>query len=155
MFGTSADREARDEYLAHFYRQVDRGLSEVLKDRNEPVVLAGVEYELALYRSLSKFPHLAEEAVEGAPNGLKAGEMHARAIKAIRRCYERKVDEALAEYNHKVGGGASNRLKDVVTAAHDGRILTLLVSDSLETTYLTRIRIRRKVARPARPKMKI
>lgn len=134
MFGTSADREAKDEYLAHFYRQIDKGLSEVLKTRNEPVVLAAVEYELALYRSLSKFPHLAEESVEGAPNSLKAGEMHARAIEAIRRCYDHKIDNALAEYNHKVGGGATNRLKDVVTAAHDGRVLTLLVSDSLEAT---------------------
>jgi hypothetical protein len=97
-------------------------------------VLAGVEYEIALYRSTSKFSRLAHEAVEGAPNSLKAGEMHARAIEAIQRCYDRKVDEALAEYNHKVGGGGTNRLKDVVTAAHDGRVLTLLVSDSLQTT---------------------
>jgi hypothetical protein len=40
----------------------------------------------------------------------------------------------LAEYDHKVGGGASNRLKDVLTAAHDGRVLTLVVSDSLTPT---------------------
>jgi hypothetical protein len=133
MFGTTADREAKDEYLAHFYRQIDKGLNEVLKGQHEPVVLAGVEYELALYRSLSKFPRLADESVEGAPNSLKAGEMHARAIDAMHRCYDRKVDNELAEYNHKVGGGATNRLKDVVTAAHDGRVLTLLVSDSLET----------------------
>lgn len=134
MFGTSSDREDKGEYLAHFYRQIDKGLHEVLRSHNEPVVLAGVEYEIALYRSLSKFPHLAAESVEGAPNSLKAGEMHARAIEALQRCYLHKVDEALAEYNHKVGGGGTNRLKDIVTAAHEGRILTLLVSDSLQTT---------------------
>ncbi len=134
MFTTSSDREDKDEYLAHFYGQIDRGVNECLRGRTEPVVLAGVEYELALYQSLNKYPHLAEECVEGAPNSLKSGEMHARALDAISRCYERKVDEALAEYNHKVGGGASNRLKDVLTAAHDGRVLTLLVSDSIETT---------------------
>ncbi len=134
MFGTTSGREAKDEYLAHFYREIDKGLIEILREKNEPVVLAGVEYEIAVYRSHSKFPHLAEESVEGAPNSLKAGEMHARAIEAIQRCYERKVDSALAEYDHKVGGGATNRLKDVVTAAHDGRVLTLLVSDSLQAT---------------------
>jgi hypothetical protein len=134
MFGTSSEREDKDEYLAHFYRQIDRGLNDALRGQTDPVVLAGVEYEIALYRSLSKFPRLAQECVEGAPNSLKAGEMHARAIDAIHRCYDRKVDEALAEYNHKVGGGGTNRLKDVVTAAHDGRVLTLLVSDSLQTT---------------------
>ena len=134
MFGTAADATNRDDDLAHFYRQVDKGLNEVLRGKKEPVVLVGVEYELPIYRSVSKFPHLAEEAVHGAPNSLKAGEMHARAIEAIQKCYDHKIDKALAEYDHKVGGGGTNRLKDVVTAAHDGRILTLLVSDSLEMT---------------------
>jgi hypothetical protein len=132
MFGTSTDREDKDEYLAHFYKQIDRGLNEVLRGKTEPVVLVGVEYELALYRSLNTYQHLAEEMVQGAPNSLKAGEMHARALDAIARQYEKKVDDALAEYNHKVGGGASSRLEDIVRAAHDGRVLTLLVSDSAE-----------------------
>ncbi|MBV8895435.1 MAG: hypothetical protein JO051_02910 [Acidobacteriaceae bacterium] len=134
MFGTAADAVDKKDDLGHFYRHIDNGLNEALRGKTEPVVLAAVEYELPIYRSVTKFPHLAEEAVHGAPNSLKAGEMHARAIDAIRRCYDHKVDEALAEYNHKVGGGGTNRLKDVVTAAHDGRVLTLLVSDSLQTT---------------------
>jgi Bacterial archaeo-eukaryotic release factor family 3 len=134
MFSTSTEKETKDQYLAHFYKQIDRGLNETLRGKTKPVVLAGVEYELAIYRSLSTYPHLAEEAVQGAPNSLKAGEMHARALDTMLRQYEKKVDDALAEYNHKAGGGASNRLKDIVPAAHDGRVLTLLVSDSLETT---------------------
>jgi hypothetical protein len=134
MFSTSSDREDKDEYLAHFYRQIDRGVEETLRGKTEPVMLAGVEYEIALYRSLNSKLHLAQESVQGAPNSLKSGEMHARALDAMLRCYERKIDDALAQYNHKVGAGASNRLKDVVTAAHDGRVLTLLVSDSLQRT---------------------
>ncbi len=134
MFSTSSDREDKDEYLAHFYGQIDRGVNECLRGKTEPLVLVGVEYEIALYRSLNKYQHLADEAVEGAPNSLKSGEMHARAMNAILQCYEKKVDEELAEYNHKVGGGASNRLKEIIPAAHEGRVLTLLVSDSIETT---------------------
>jgi hypothetical protein len=133
LFGTGADRENKGEYLAHFYREIDKGLNEVLRNRKDPVVLVAVEYELALYRSLSRYPHLAQD-VQGAPNSLKAGEMHARAIEAMLYCYDRKVDEALTEYNHKVGGGGTNRLKEVITAAYEGRVLTLLVSDSLQTT---------------------
>ena len=74
------------------------------------------------------------EAVHGAPNGLKSGEMHARALEALEKTYANKIDATLADWNHRVGGGASSRLKDVVTAAHDGRILTLLVSDAQQKT---------------------
>ncbi len=129
-----ADKEAKDEFLSHFFRQIDRGINELLRNNSEPLVLAAVEYELPIYQEINSYPQLAAESVQGAPNGLKAGEMHARAIDALNKCYEHKVDEALAEWNHRVGGGASSRLKDVVTAAHDGRILTLLVSDSQELT---------------------
>lgn len=135
--GTTAvreNRDNRDEYLAHFFKQIDRGLNECLRGKTEPVVLAGVEYELVLYRTHNKYPHLAEEAVEGAPNSLKSGEMHARALEAMARCYDKKVDDQLAEYDHKVGGGASNRLKEILPAAHEGRVLTLLVSDSIQQT---------------------
>jgi hypothetical protein len=129
-----ADREARDEYLSHFFKQVDRGVQEVLRGHNEPLVIAGVEYELPLYREVNTYPHMLQEAVQGAPNSLKSGEMHARALEAIEREYDREIEEQLAEWNHKVGANASSRLKEVVTAAHDGRVLTLLVSDSHETT---------------------
>jgi hypothetical protein len=105
-----------------------------LRGKTEPLVLCAVEYEIPIYTEVNSYPYLAEESVQGAPNGLKAGEMHARAIDALDRCYAGKVDAALAEWNHKVGGGASSRLKEVVTAAHDGRVLTLLVSDSFEKT---------------------
>lgn len=131
---TDTERETKPEYLAHFFRQLDRGINELLRGNNNgaPLVLAGVEYEVAQYRTLTTYPHVIEENVQGAPNSLKSGEMHARAIEALGRDYERRVDTILADYNHKAGGGASNRLKDVVTAAHDGRVLSLLVSESLE-----------------------
>ncbi len=129
-----ADQDAKDEYLSHYYKQVDRGVNEVLKGHTEPLVLCAVEYELPIYREINTYPNLASEEVRGAPNGLKSGEMHARAIGALEVCYANKVDGALAEWNHRVGAGASSRLKDVVTAAHDGRVLTLIVSDSQEQT---------------------
>lgn len=131
---TNTERETKDEYLSHFFKQIDRSVAETLRGRSEPLILAGVDYELSSYREINSYPHLLEPAVQGAPNGLKSGEMHARALQALRTAYDQKVDQVLAEYDHKVGGGASNRLKDVVTAAHDGRVLTLVVSESLTTT---------------------
>jgi hypothetical protein len=128
---TSTTREDKPEYLAHFFKQIDRAVREVLRDSSEPLVLAAVEYELAQYRSLNTYPHVCEAEVRGAPNSLKSGEMHARAIEALEKARQKKADEVLAEYDHKVGGGASNRIKDVVKAAHEGRVLTLMVSNTL------------------------
>ncbi len=131
---TNTERETKDQYLLHFFKQIDRGVNELLRDKTDTVVLAGVEYELALYRTVNSYPRMADETVHGAPNSLKSGEMHARAIDALQQHSAKKVDEALAQYNHKVGAGASNRLNDVLKATYEGRVLTLLVSDSIEKT---------------------
>jgi hypothetical protein len=129
-----ADQDTKREYLSHFFKQIDRGVNQLLKGRSEPLVLCGVEYELPIYREVNHYPRLLPVDVRGAANSLKSGEMHSRALAALQTAYSAKVDEALAEWNHRAGGGASNRLKDVVTAAHDGRVVTLLVSDSQEQT---------------------
>jgi Bacterial archaeo-eukaryotic release factor family 3 len=129
-----SDQDSKDEYLAHYFKQVDRGVNELLKGKTEPLVLCAVEYEIPIYREVNSYPHLASEAVRGAPNGLKSGEMHTRAMEALELDYNSRLDDVLANWNHRVGAGASSRLKDVVTAAHDGRVLTLLLSDSQEKT---------------------
>jgi hypothetical protein len=129
---TNTELERKDEYLKHFFKQIDAGVGETLRGKTDPLVPVGVDYELALYASTTTYPHIVGDGVHGAANGLKSGEMHARAIQAIAHDYDLKLEAALAEYDHKAGGGASNRLKDIVTAAHDGRVLTLIVPDSLE-----------------------
>lgn len=133
MFGTVSDTEDKQEYLAHFYKEIDRAVGNSLKDGKSPVVLAGVEYEVSLYRGLSEYPCLVEQAVQGAPNSLKGGEMHARALEALEQRYVSRVDAFLEQYNHKSGGLGIHGIKDVVLAAHDGRVYILLISDSAET----------------------
>lgn len=134
IFGSAPETEDKQEYLAHFYKEIDRVVGNVLKDSKAPLVLAGVEYELSLYRGLSSYPYLLQQSVQGAPNGFKGGEMHARALEALRREYESRVEAFLEEYNHKSGGLGIHGVKDVVLAAHDGRVNILLLSDSLELT---------------------
>jgi hypothetical protein len=108
----NTEREAKDEYLSHFFRHIDNAVVQMLKPKSEPLVLCAVEYELPVYRGMSACPNLVAEDVRGAPNRLKSGKMHARAIAALHLRYHHAVDAALAEWNHRVGAGASSILKD-------------------------------------------
>ena len=134
MFGTDREMEDKQEHLAHFFKEIDRAVNTALRDGKAPLVLAGVEYENALYRTVNTYPKLLKQAVYGAPNGLKGGEMHARALEALQQEYEARVEDFLEQYNHKSGGLAIHGVKDIVVAAHDGRVYLLLVSDSTDLT---------------------
>lgn len=128
IFGTGNDKERKDEYLLHFYKAIDRGITHLLKDDAAPLVIAGVEYELTLYKRESEFPRLADEGVRGAPDGLKGGELHKRALEVIQPYWDKDIEEALAMFEHLGAERISLSLKEIVKAAYDGRVLHLFVA---------------------------
>jgi hypothetical protein len=133
MFTTSTDREARDEYLLHFYKDVSRGVSDLLRGQDKtPLVACGVEYELALFERVNTWQNTCPEGVRGAPNGLTGGEMHARALECVNKQYEREIEEVLAQHNRQGGEAATAGVNEIVKAAYDGRVLHLFAADNAQ-----------------------
>lgn len=129
MFGTVTDAERKDKRLLHFYKAVDRGITDLLRTDTAPVVIAGVDYELPMYRSVSEFPRLVGEPVRGAPDGLKGGELHKRALDVVGAYWRKSVDDALAMYEQFGGSNrASISLTEIVKAAYDGRVFHLFIA---------------------------
>jgi Bacterial archaeo-eukaryotic release factor family 3 len=129
MFGTSADREAKDEYLMHFYKEVDKGLNELLKNEESAVVLAGVDYELALYHRVSSYPHLAPGGVRGAPDSFKGEELLRRAQEVAERNFAAPLEDALQAYDKLGPERRADEWKEVVKAAYQGRIAHLFLTE--------------------------
>ncbi len=130
LFGTASGSEDKPEHMNHFFKQVDNGLKEHLKQHSEPVVLMGVEYEMALYRVHSTYTNLVEEGIHGAAGSLKLGEMVTKASEVLDRRRAKKLDEVLHEYERSGQQLLTNTVADTVLAAHDGRVRVLLISAS-------------------------
>jgi hypothetical protein len=126
MFGHGSEK--KDEYLAQFYRDVDQAVNEILKTEGAPVVLAGVDYELALYRKVSSYPHLAPEGVRGAPDSLKGGELRRRAQQLADAHFAAPLDQALKAYEKLGPERRSSDWKQAVTAAYEGRVAHLFLA---------------------------
>jgi hypothetical protein len=58
-----ATHEPNDAILRYFH-QVDTGLRAFLRDEHAPLVLAGVEYLLPIYRRANTYPYMLEGGVE-------------------------------------------------------------------------------------------
>ena len=92
MFGTNTDKEDRDEYLGHWYRELAAGVEDTIRDTGAPMILCCVEYEQPLYRAANAYPHLLADAVTGAPDSFKGGELHKRAMEVLDRHSAAKAD---------------------------------------------------------------
>jgi hypothetical protein len=124
--GSSSDASTAD--LERYFRAVDRVVCDILRDRHDPLLLAGVEHILPLYRSISHYAPIFSEHLLGNADELRDDELHRKAWPIADRHFQQARDKAVAEYHEGiVKGRAGHELSDVLTAAFQGRIATLFI----------------------------
>lgn len=124
--------DSKDNIL-RFFRAVEKGLQSqpILKQR--PLILAGVEYLHSIYRSVNTYPHLLENGVAGNIEKMSPGQLLEKSREVADSHFKKKRDGEFSRY-HDLGGTdlASSDLKQIVPAAHEGRIDTLFVEAGSE-----------------------
>ena len=116
--------------LERFLRQVDDGLREVLKTGTAPLVLAAVDYEQAMFRQLTRYPHVLGEGIGGNPEELRPAELHERAWAIVEPVFAQAQHQAAQRYQEAAGQGqgAVWAVTEVVRAALQGQVDTLFVA---------------------------
>jgi hypothetical protein len=74
---THGDEVDSKENIKRYFRRIDKGLHELVRDERVPLVLAGVDYLHPIYKKVNSYPHLMEAGVGGNPERLSAKELHA------------------------------------------------------------------------------
>jgi hypothetical protein len=121
-------RQAHDSLLRYF-REIDRGLHEMLRGNNAPLILAGVEYLFPIYREANTYPNLITEGVAGNPELLSAEDLHTRAWHLVQPYFVADMHRAAAQYKNLSGTGkASSDINDVAPAAYNGKVASLFIS---------------------------
>jgi hypothetical protein len=95
--------------------------------------LAGVDYELAIYRRVSTYPRLLDKAVDGSPDGLTNAELHKRAMEVVMQSRSEPLEGALTDFEKRSDRGrVSFDAREVIKAAWEGRVADLFFSDNAE-----------------------
>jgi hypothetical protein len=130
----SGNASAKDDLLRYF-RLVEDGLTEFLKGDQVPLVLAGVEYLLPIYKEANTYPNLIDEVIKGNPDLLSASELHKSAWDILGPHFQAAQEEAVA-YFHQLAGQASERIADtlekIIPASYQGRVETLFIASGVQ-----------------------
>jgi hypothetical protein len=120
--------DVKDDLLLYF-RRIDRGLHDWLRDERAPLVLASVDYLWPLYRKANTYPHLSDGGVAGNPDRLSPRELHDRAWPLVEPLFQEGRRKATVSYERLAGTGrTTDRLEEVIAAADQGRVETLFVA---------------------------
>lgn len=121
--GHGASRDVSTADIERYFRAVDGVVCDLLRDRHELLMLAGVDYLLPLYGTVSRYASIASEHLLGNPEELRDEELHRNAWPIMESRLARVRQETLEQIHQALGKGrGSDRLAEIVPAAVQGRV---------------------------------
>lgn len=115
--------------ILRFFQAVDRGLQSSLETTYKPMVFVGVDYLFPLYREANSYPTLLDKAVATNPDTLHQQTLHQQTWPLAEAYFKQASKQSKAHYRELAGSAqTSDRLADILNAAHDGQIETLFVA---------------------------
>jgi len=110
-----------------FFRLVDESLRSLGDYRSTPLILAGVDSNTTLYRSVSRHFGLVDEQIHGNVDHLCDHEIHKLASTVIESLSAQRQDAAVAKLSELQGRRATDSLDEILPAVHQGRVDTLFL----------------------------
>ncbi len=126
--GGGADEDHKKDVL-QFFQLLDKGIQEILHGQDAPVVLAGVDFTLPLYRQASELPRIVERGVTGSPDEMSEETLHQRSWEVVEPLFNIDQERAVATYYERAGTGHTvSGIEDVLPMAQQRRVEVLFVA---------------------------
>ncbi|HSL31283.1 MAG TPA: hypothetical protein VK900_18925 [Anaerolineales bacterium] len=116
--------------ILRFFQGVNQGLNDLIEDKTRPMVLAGVDYLLPIFREASTYQNILEDTITGNPDRENLKELHEEAWNIARPLFEESQKKAYEKFEQLHGQQsdlAAVDLETAVKAAHFGQVETLFV----------------------------
>jgi hypothetical protein len=116
--------------ILRFFQTVNQGLNTLIEDHTIPMVLAGVDYLLPIYREATTYQNILADGIAGNPDRERIKELHQEAWNIARPLFEESQKKAYEKFEQLLGQQSELAVKDVATAvkaAHFGQVETLFV----------------------------
>lgn len=126
----SPDRDDIKQDLLQFFNIIDAALHEKLRNQKAPLVLAGVEYLLPIYKEANTYQHVTVEGITGNPETLHPEELQHQALPIVEPLFLQAEREAMELYQELAGADtekASSDPQEVIAAAYYQRVDSLFV----------------------------
>ena len=121
--------EEQKVWIEQFLNRVDAGLREIFRDQHAPLVLAGVDYLLPIYRKVSDYKNIMQAGITGGPEHLRPEELQEQAWPIVEAYFLQDLEKTVALYQQNANTDkASDIVEEIVAAANNGRVDQLILS---------------------------
>jgi hypothetical protein len=127
--GQGPGEEEKKVWVEQYLNLVDAGLKEFFSEQRAPLILAGVDYLLPIYRKVSDYANIMEEGITGSPDRLRPEQLHEQAWPIVEAYFRQDTDKAVEQY-HQLSGTdqATDNVGKIVAAAFSGKVDKLVLA---------------------------
>jgi hypothetical protein len=127
--GQGAGNEEQKIWIEQYLNLVDTSLTEIFREQNAPLILAGVDYLLPMYRKVSEYQHIMEEGIIGNPDHLHPEELQEQAWRIVDTYFQQETKKTVEQYQQLADTDkATDSVEEIVAAAVNGRVDKLILS---------------------------
>jgi Bacterial archaeo-eukaryotic release factor family 3 len=128
--GQGSEADYDKAALERYFRALDRPLVSRLAGQGHPLVLACVGYYVPIYKAVSGYPAIWDQAVEGNPERRPLADLHDAAWALVADHFAEPARHQLDRYREAAGTGRTLSVpEEILAAAREGRIDTVLLGD--------------------------
>lgn len=128
MFHGWGDAGIDNKVLENYLKTIENEVTSVLKKRNDPLILAGVDEAVAVYKKVNHYNRLMDEAVKGNPDPKSNAKVKNEGWEIIKSYFLKDMYEDMERYGDLIGSDKqSDNLSKIVEAAYYGKVDSLFV----------------------------
>jgi hypothetical protein len=133
--GHGGEPDAAEDEILGYCREIERALWPILRNHNDPMVFAGVDYIFPVYREVNRYQYLLPTPIIGNPELWSAVDLRQRAWSIIEPTLDDRRKAALSKYGDCIPQGrTSNSIEDILIAASAGAVETLFIDPTVKRT---------------------
>lgn len=121
-------KDEQDAMTKSFLLAIDKKLLESLNKENIPVMLAGADNIISLYKSISKYPNIWDCAIEGNVDNLSIAQLHTKSLTTLKKQSDLNIESTINKINEQRNlGKGSNEFSNIFEAAIAGKVGKLVL----------------------------
>lgn len=124
--GGSSDTDNKE--VENYLKAVENEVTSILKKRNDPLILAGVDDVVARYRKVNHYNRLMEQSVTGNPDNISNTDIKNEGWEVIKSFFLKDMYNDMDRFADLTGSERqSDNLSKIVEAAYYGKVDSLFV----------------------------
>lgn len=127
--GHGADGEPDHRETINYLKQIENEVTSIMRRRNDPLILAGVNKAVAEYRKINHYSRVMDDAIIRNPDDLKDEQLKDKGWDIIQSYFLQDMYNDIDRLGDLSGSGReSDNLTQIVEAAYYGRVDSLFVT---------------------------